>query len=57
MPFTKWDVHVYRLVARDTVEERILLLQQHKREIADVALGQTDWATAITREELLELLR
>lgn len=50
-------VMVYRLVAEDTVEERILELQQRKREIADAALGQADQAAAITREELLDLLR
>ena len=50
-------VMIYRLVAEETVEERILLLQQRKREMADVVLGQADRATGITREELLELLR
>ena len=47
---------VYRLVAEDTVEERILALQSRKREIADAALGQADQAASITREELLALL-
>jgi SNF2 family DNA or RNA helicase len=50
-------VMVYRLVARETVEERILALQERKREIADAALGEADRAATITREELLELLR
>jgi SNF2 family DNA or RNA helicase len=49
-------VMVYRLVARDTVEERILVLQDAKRNLADAALGQADRATAITREDLLALL-
>ena len=49
-------VMVYRLVARDTVEERLLALQARKRALADAALGQTDQAAAITREELLALL-
>lgn len=49
-------VIVYRMVARDTVEERILALQERKRELADVALGEADRASAITREELLALL-
>ena len=48
-------VLVHRLVARDTVEERILALQQRKRALADVTLANaTD--TAITREDLLALL-
>lgn len=49
-------VMVYRLVANDTVEERILALQQRKRNLADVALGEADHAGGITREELLALL-
>jgi len=49
-------VSVYRLVAEDTVEERILALQERKREIAAAALGAADGATALTREDLLALL-
>jgi superfamily II DNA or RNA helicase len=49
-------VIVYRMVARDTVEERILALQEKKRGLADVALGDASGAAAITREELLALL-
>jgi superfamily II DNA or RNA helicase len=49
-------VIVYRVVARDTVEERILALQEKKRALADVALGDASGAAAITREELLALL-
>ena len=49
-------VFVYRLVAEETVEERILELQERKRALADAALGEADRAASITREELLELL-
>ena len=49
-------VMVYRMVAKDTVEERILALQERKRAMADVALGDASQAAAITREELLGLL-
>jgi SNF2 family DNA or RNA helicase len=49
-------VMVYRLVAKDTVEERILALQDRKRNLADVALGEADHAGGITRDELLSLL-
>jgi SNF2 family DNA or RNA helicase len=49
-------VFVNRLVARDTVEERILKLQAHKRDLADAALGEADQAAGLTREDLLELL-
>ncbi len=50
-------VMVYRLVAKDTVEERVLALQERKRKLADAAMGgETAGAAAITREDLLALL-
>ncbi|MCA9675479.1 MAG: DEAD/DEAH box helicase [Myxococcales bacterium] len=49
-------VMVYRLVARDTVEERILALQERKRALADAALGEADRAVSLTRDDLLALL-
>ncbi len=49
-------VMVYRIVTEDTVEERILALQDRKRALADAALGEADRAGRITREELLALL-
>jgi superfamily II DNA or RNA helicase len=49
-------VFVYRLVAKDTVEERILDLQKRKRALADAALGEADRAAALTRDDLLALL-
>jgi superfamily II DNA or RNA helicase len=49
-------VMVYRLVTKDTVEERILGLQEKKRRIADVALGEASQAGGITRDDLLALL-
>ncbi len=49
-------VFVHRLVAQDTVEERILALQEKKRSIADAALGDASQAGGLTREDLLTLL-
>lgn len=49
-------VLVHRLVARNTVEERIRLLQAHKRNLADAALGGDVSAGGLTREDLLLLL-
>lgn len=49
-------VLVYRVVAEDTVEERILTLQARKRALAQAALGSADQAAAITRADLLALL-
>jgi superfamily II DNA or RNA helicase len=49
-------VSVYRLVAKDTVEEGILRLQERKRAVADAALGEADRAASLTRDDLLALL-
>jgi SNF2 family DNA or RNA helicase len=53
-------VLVTRLVARDTVEERILALQESKRALAQAALspgeGDAGPDAALTREELMDLL-
>ena len=49
-------VVVHRLVAGDTVEERILALQARKRALADAALGEPTAAAALTRDDLLALL-
>jgi SNF2 family DNA or RNA helicase len=49
-------VMIYRLVAVDTVEERILELQQRKRAIGEAALGDAAAAASLTREDLLALL-
>lgn len=49
-------VVIHRMVAADTVEERILVLQERKRALADAALEGSGSATSITREELMDLL-
>ncbi|MCZ6463927.1 MAG: DEAD/DEAH box helicase, partial [Proteobacteria bacterium] len=49
-------VFVHRLVAEGTVEEGILELQQRKRALSEVALGEADRAASLSREELLALL-
>jgi hypothetical protein len=53
-------VMVYRMIAKDTVEERIFALQEKKRALADVALGAAAGAAGqaigITRDDLLALL-
>ena len=51
------SVIVYRLVSKDTVEERILLLQERKRQLAETALGGASQGASITKEDLLELLK
>jgi superfamily II DNA or RNA helicase len=50
-------VMVYKMMARDTVEEGILSLQLKKRKLAEAALGQGTMSLQITRDDLLELLQ
>ncbi|HWB74213.1 MAG TPA: DEAD/DEAH box helicase [Nannocystaceae bacterium] len=49
-------VFVHRIVARGTVEEGILALQQRKRELAASAVSEGAGAATITRDDLLALL-
>jgi SNF2 family DNA or RNA helicase len=49
-------VIVYRLVAKDTVEERLMALKEKKRSLADLALDAADHGGTLTREDLMALL-
>ena len=49
-------VTIHRIIAADTVEERILLLQEKKRALGEAALGDGGAAASLTREDLLALL-
>ncbi len=50
-------VTVYRLIMKDTIEERILQLQQEKSSLADRVLsGEGVSSSALSREDLLGLL-
>ena len=47
----------YKLIARDTVEEKILLLQQGKREVIRATIGdEAQFAEGLNWEEIQELL-
>jgi len=50
-------VSVYKLIAKGTIEEKILELQEQKRQLADQLLSGSDMASpAFNRDELLALL-
>ena len=50
-------VQVYKLIAQDTIEEKIVALQQAKQSLADTVTGSADGAIlSMKPEELLELL-
>jgi len=50
-------VTIYRLVAAETIEEKIVQLHHAKRDLADSLLEGTDTAHALTADELIDLLR
>ncbi|MBR1628048.1 MAG: SWF/SNF helicase family protein, partial [Lachnospiraceae bacterium] len=50
-------VTVYRLIVKDTIEERILELQKAKKDLADAILaGEQKSLMSLSNEELMELL-
>jgi SNF2 family DNA or RNA helicase len=50
-------VTIYRLVARNTIEDKIVQLHQHKRELADSLLEGTDFSGKLSTEDLLQLIK
>ena len=50
-------VTVYRLVAKGSIEQRILDLHREKRDLAESLLTGSDMAGKISAEDLLGLLR
>lgn len=52
----KRDVTVYHLVAKNTIEEKILRLHRTKRDLADSLLEGTDIAGKLTVKDMLELV-
>ncbi len=49
-------VTIYRLVCKQTIEEKILALHQHKRDLADSLLEGTDMAGKMSADDLLQLI-
>lgn len=49
-------VQVYKLIGKNTIEEKILELQQRKRELADAVAGTEEGILALSSAELLALL-
>ncbi|NJO41547.1 MAG: DEAD/DEAH box helicase [Cyanobacteria bacterium RU_5_0] len=49
-------VTIYRLVAKDTIEEKIVELHQHKRDLADSLLEGAEMSGKISTDELLQLI-
>ncbi len=49
-------VTIYRLVAKDTIEEKIVELHHYKRDLADSLLEGADISTKMSTEELVRLI-
>jgi SNF2 family DNA or RNA helicase len=52
----KRPVTIYRLVAKDTIEEKIVDLHHQKRDLADSLLEGTDASGKLSTDELLRLI-
>ena len=50
-------VTIYRLVTKDTIEEKILALHADKRDLADSLLEGTEASGKVSAEELLQIIR
>ncbi|SFV03834.1 DEAD/DEAH box helicase [Pseudoduganella namucuonensis] len=50
-------VTIYRLVARHTIEEGIVDLHQHKRDLADSLLDGSDMSARMSSQEMLAMLQ
>jgi superfamily II DNA or RNA helicase len=50
-------VTIYRLVAKDTIEDKIVALHQHKRDLANSLLEGTEMSGKISTDDLLKLIR
>lgn len=50
-------VTIYRLISSNTIEEKIVVLHQSKKSLADSLLDGSNMAHKLTKEEMLELIR
>lgn len=49
------NVFVYRFITKNTIEEKIMLLQKKKREIAEAFIKPQQAIAGMTREEIIQL--
>jgi hypothetical protein len=53
----KLPVTIYRLITKDTIEEKIVTLHRDKRELAENLLKGTEVSDKVSADELLQLLK
>ena len=47
---------IYRLIAKDTIEEKVVKLHEFKRDLAQGVLEGADGKSKLSSEDLLDLL-
>ena len=52
----KKPVTIYRMIVKDTIEEKIVNLHQQKRDLANALLEGTDNGSRLSVEELVALI-
>lgn len=53
----KHDVSIYKMVAKDTIEERIVELQKSKKDLSDAILGNNKLSSSqLNKDDLLKIL-
>ncbi len=50
-------VTIYRLVVKGTIEEKIVALHAHKRDLADGLLEGTDTGSRLSVDDLVDLIK
>jgi SNF2 family DNA or RNA helicase len=50
-------VTIYRLICKDTIEEKIVKLHQEKRDLAGSLLTGSDISAKMSADDLLDLIR
>lgn len=50
-------VTIYRIIAADTIEEKIIALHMIKKNMADALLEGGDVSASMSRDEMIELLK
>jgi SNF2 family DNA or RNA helicase len=50
-------VTIYRLITQNTIEEKIVALHQHKRDLADKLLSGNETVTKLSVDDMLNLLK
>ena len=53
----KRPVTIYRLITKNTIEEKIIDLHHTKKDIADSLLEGSNMSSKLTRDDLIELLK